>query len=690
MISIPSWGARGSHHSTRLGLAWRVSSLAALSLASVIIAAPVEARVVPATDAPVSVRMVDLTADGLLDMVFLRPEGLSIAVNRAGGVFDEQLAQLPAVDLVDVLASDLDGDGLVDLYLVNRGPNLAFLGDGAGQFVEAPEWLGLADAGQGLSAERVDLDLIGADELLLHNADGDVVFWATGRGFQRAEQTPGGTIVATDDDLAALQDLVSRSAGLLALDPEEQLVLGLDAQGRPIVSLGPLQAGGRNQGLSGVSPVARGRAGAVGTLLPPPTHEAYENVPPELTTEEKEILGHMSIVYLPDGQGGPTRKTVRVSGVNWQIVSGSGATNGNDDFPDSVSMTTVNGVGNLIVGCNEMGHPLGDNRTGSHNIVLGRNNNYSSFGGLVGSSLNDIRAPFAMVSGGKGNMAKSLYSSVTGGRSNTAKGAYAAVTGGSFNMATGSNATISGGQGNTAKAARSSIMGGRNNVTKATWSSISGGSFNTANGLHSVIGGGQGNRTFGARSTVSGGFNNIASGAQASVSGGRGNTASGDQTSVSGGAYNSASSDDSSVAGGYGNSANEDGSFAAGGAFNTASGYRSTVMGGLSNGASANGATVSGGVGNDATYKGASVSGGFQNTASSLYSSVSGGVSNTASAWFASVSGGNSNAASEVMASVSGGTNNVASGAASSVSGGSARTASGSNNWVGGSLWENQ
>ena len=46
------------------------------------------------------------------------------------------------------------------------------------------------------------------------------------------------------------------------------------------------------------------------------------------TAEEEEILDHLSIVYLDDGQGGRV-KTLRVSRINLQIVNGLGATNGN-------------------------------------------------------------------------------------------------------------------------------------------------------------------------------------------------------------------------------------------------------------------------------------------------------------------------------------------------------------------------
>ena len=61
---------------------------------------------------------------------------------------------------------------------------------------------------------------------------------------------------------------------------------------------------------------------------------------PRLTPEQAEILGHISIVYLDDGQGGQA-KTIRLTGVNVQVV------NGLDDT------TATNGLGNLIVGYHE-------------------------------------------------------------------------------------------------------------------------------------------------------------------------------------------------------------------------------------------------------------------------------------------------------------------------------------------------
>src|SRR5688572_7352209 len=70
-----------------------------------------------------------------------------------------------------------------------------------------------------------------------------------------------------------------------------------------------------------------------------------------LTPEQAEILSHMSLVMLDDGTGNP-KKTLRISGLNVQIVNGLGSTQ------------TADGTGNLIVGYNEPGSPAGDVRTG--------------------------------------------------------------------------------------------------------------------------------------------------------------------------------------------------------------------------------------------------------------------------------------------------------------------------------------
>jgi len=364
---------------------------------------------------------------------------------------------------------------------------------------------------------------------------------------------------------------------------------------------------------------------------------------------------------------------ITFSGVNVHIVSGSGATNG-----------THNGLGNLIVGYNEE-RDDGDDRTGSHNLILGAKQNFSSHGGIVAGLNNTIIGPYASVIGGRNNTANGAYSSVSGGSNNIASGNsafigggggttsgygntafadFSAILGGAFNIAgdpdltdhsIGAKSSVSGGYSNEASGSYSSVIGGRNNTANGAYSSVSGGSNNIASGNSAFIGGGggttsgYGNTAFADFSAILGGAFNIAGdpdlkdhtvGIQSSVSGGSNNTASGLRSSVSGGAYNDASGSYSSVSGGVSNTASGTTSSASGGSYSTASGGVSSV---------------SGGIYNDAIGGHSSVSGGYQNTASGLHSSVSGGSRNTASGDDSSVSGGSNNIASGNSAFIGGG-----------------------------------
>src|SRR5262245_16941036 len=87
------------------------------------------------------------------------------------------------------------------------------------------------------------------------------------------------------------------------------------------------------------------------------------------------------------------------TGVNVHVRSGSGST----DDAQSANGQPV-GLGNLIVGYNEL-NPTGGLRSGSHNIVGGSFNNFSSVGGLVVGVRNAVSGQYASVHGGDMNMA---------------------------------------------------------------------------------------------------------------------------------------------------------------------------------------------------------------------------------------------------------------------------------------------
>jgi hypothetical protein len=171
-------------------------------------------------------------------------------------------------------------------------------------------------------------------------------------------------------------------------------------------------------------------------------------------------------------------RTVQVTGANLQVVSGSGRTN-----------TAPNGLGNVIVGYNE--NNFGALRTGSHNVVVGTDHTYTSFGGVVVGDGNAITDGFAFCAG-MANTVSGPWSSVTGGHDNVASGATASVTGGTHNTASGSNTVVAGGWFNTASENLATVSGGRENTASGPIATVSGGWFNTASGEQATVGGGAG------------------------------------------------------------------------------------------------------------------------------------------------------------------------------------------------------
>lgn len=155
-----------------------------------------------------------------------------------------------------------------------------------------------------------------------------------------------------------------------------------------------------------------------------------------------------------------TGNDIHITGANIHIESGSGSTDG-----------TVNGLGNLIIGYNEGA----SNIVGSHNLVIGKENNYLSYGGIIAGNKNTISGPFSSVSGGLNNTASGVVSSVSGGLNNKASSIGASVSGGEQNTAGGIGSSVSGGKSNIASGGGASISGGSDNTATGDESSISGG-----------------------------------------------------------------------------------------------------------------------------------------------------------------------------------------------------------------------
>ncbi len=525
----------------------------------------------PIADAPrVALRLVDLTGDGLPDKLHLASDGaLAVSVNLGRGGFALVSQALPRVAVSDVLATDLDGDGHTDLYLVSPGANVALRGDGTGRLVDATDVLGLADEGLGLSAERVDMDGVAPDELVLHDAAGDVLFWARDGVFVRdADSTPA-TWAATGG--VASDGAASPGTG------------GAPGIAAATFAAPPGVASGLTVGGTPGTTTGGGRALSTGDLA-----------------VLQQILPHLSVVQAPDGQGG-TNKTVRFTGVNVQIVNGMGATNGNPAMPYLVNETVTgsNGLGNLIVGYDEPRLFGGFDRTGSHNLVVGKEQTYSSYGGLVAGDANRVTAPYCSAAGGYDGTVSGLRSAILGGHENKTFGEGAAVVGGGYNEVAGHLGTAGGGAYNLVPGDYAQVCGGEMNRATGITSCVAGGVDVEAAGVSSTAVGGYGGTADNYASTVLGGENGTADGFYSTVVGGSENRAgpdglggTGDWAVVLGGRFNHAAGEASTVAGGGGylptdgNTASGLHSAVSGGRSNTASGSSATVGGGLSRGAS--------------------------------------------------------------------------------------------------------
>lgn len=129
---------------------------------------------------------------------------------------------------------------------------------------------------------------------------------------------------------------------------------------------------------------------------------------------------------------GVTGPHILITGANVHVRSGSGFTD------DNISGGGVlAGLGNLIIGYNE--NSTGQIRTGSHNLIGGSFNTFSSVGGMVFGLRNTLSGQYAAIISGDSNIASGMNASVLAGNLNTASGLRATVYGGLNNTAVNMN-----------------------------------------------------------------------------------------------------------------------------------------------------------------------------------------------------------------------------------------------------------
>jgi hypothetical protein len=116
----------------------------------------------------------DVDGDGLLDL-YLPHEGApgQLWIQQPGGSFVENAAARGVQNLdrhgIGAVFADHDNDGDQDLYVVNDGPNRLYQNDGAGGFTDVTGSAGVGDPGAGSSASWGDYDGDGLLDLYVVN-----------------------------------------------------------------------------------------------------------------------------------------------------------------------------------------------------------------------------------------------------------------------------------------------------------------------------------------------------------------------------------------------------------------------------------------------------------------------------------------------------------------------------------------
>ena len=135
-------------------------------------------------------RFFDCEGDGDMDLYVVNANGPNVLYRNEGdGTFSDITAEAGVADYGDgrdVAFFDCDGDGDMDLYVVNaNGSNALYRNEGDGTFSDITAEAGLADVPGGTRVRFVDCDNDGDEDLYLAAASGASALYLNDEGFFR-------------------------------------------------------------------------------------------------------------------------------------------------------------------------------------------------------------------------------------------------------------------------------------------------------------------------------------------------------------------------------------------------------------------------------------------------------------------------------------------------------------------------
>jgi len=118
----------------------------------------------------------DFDGDGWIDIYVVNRSGANaLYVNNGNGTFTDVTAEAGVGNTQDglgVTAGDYDNDSAIDIYVANTGANVLYNNNGLGVFTDVAEVAGVANMGSSLGTAFGDVDNDGFLDIYVVNADG--------------------------------------------------------------------------------------------------------------------------------------------------------------------------------------------------------------------------------------------------------------------------------------------------------------------------------------------------------------------------------------------------------------------------------------------------------------------------------------------------------------------------------------